>query len=194
MVIDEVLPEYDVNRVEHVTVGGEPVRVYAILLEVDLMQARRESPGGRAIFAARGAPDRVRRRIRKQPPPPPVEPLRLEELDDAGTWVKLGEDFGKEFVFGAIGRLHGREVEWRPVETAEFADFGEPGHLRVAAAFSVQSFGIGRSVLSGEARVRATDEGARRRLLIQWRAASPAVRVAMRGSINHIRKLSEGLG
>ena len=41
MVIDDVLPAYDANRVEHVTVGAEPVRVYANLLEVDLMQARR---------------------------------------------------------------------------------------------------------------------------------------------------------
>ncbi len=191
MVIDEALPGYDANRVEHVTVGAEPVRVYANLLEVDLMQARRESPGGRVLFAARGAPRELFRRIRREPAPEPEDPLRLEELDDEGTWVKLGEDFGKEFVFGTIGYLRGTEVEWRELGPGEYGDFREPGHFKVAANYSVQSFGIGRSVLSCETRVRATEERTRRRLLFQWRGASPALRLAMRGALNHIRKLSE---
>ena len=191
MVIDDVLPAYDANRVEHVTVGAEPVRVYSHLLEVDLMQARREGPGGRALFAARDAPAELARRVRGRRPAPPDEPLRLEELEPEGTWVKLGEDFGKEFVFGAVGWMHGTEIVWRPVEASDFSRFKEPGSVRVAVNLSVQSFGIGRSVLSCEARARATDARARRRLLLVWRAGSPAIRLAMRGALNHIRKLSE---
>jgi hypothetical protein len=192
MVIDDVLPAYDANRVEHVTVGAEPVRVYSHLLEVDLMQARREGPGGRALFAARDVPGEFARRVRGRRPPPPGEPLRLEELDSEGTWVKLGEDFGQEFVFGAVGWMHGREIVWRPLKASDFSRFKEPGSVKVAVNLSVQNFGIGRSVLSCEARARATDARARRRLLLVWRAGSPAIRVAMRGSMNHIRKLSEG--
>jgi hypothetical protein len=192
MVIDDVLPAYDANRVEHVTVGAEPVRVYANLLEVDLMQARREGTGGRAMFAARDAPGELARRVRGRRRPPPEEPLRLEELDSEGTWVKLGEDFGKEFVFGAVGWVHGTDVVWRPVEASAYTGFKEPGSLKIAVNLSVQSFGIGRSVLSCEARARATDDRARRRMLLLWRAGSPAIRVAMRGSLNHIRRLSEG--
>ena len=191
MVIDDVLPAYDANRVEHVTIAAEPVRVYANLLEVDLMRARRESPGGRALFTARSVPRELLRRVRRQPARVPEEPLRLAELKPRGTWVKLGEDFGKEFVFGTIGNLRGAEVDWRLLGAGEFAEFREPGHFKVAANYTVRSFGIGRSVLSCETRVRATEERTRRRLLIQWRGASPALRVAMRGALNHIRKLSE---
>ena len=191
MVIDDVLPAYDTNRVEHVTVRAEPVRVYANLLEVDLMQARREGTGGRALFAARDARGELARRMRGGRRPPPEDPLRLEELDSEGTWVKLGEDFGKEFVFGAVGWMHGTEIVWRPVEASGYTRFKEPGSLKIAVNLSVQSFGIGRSVLSCEARARATDDRARRRMLLWWRAGSPAIRVAMRGSLNSIRRLSE---
>ena len=192
MVIDDALPAYDANRVEHVTVRAEPVRVYASLLEVDLRQASREGTGGsRALFAARDAPGELARRMRGRRPPPPEEPLKLEELDSEGTWVKLGEDFGKEFVFGAVGWMHGGEVVWRPIEASAYTRFKEPGSLKIAVNLSVQSFGVGRSVLSCEARARATDDRARRRMLLAWKAGSPAIRLAMRGSLNQIRRLSE---
>lgn len=191
MVIDDVLPAYDANRVEHVTVRAEPVRVYANLLEVDLMEARREGPGGRALFAAREAPGAIAGLLRRGREQPQDDPLRLDALEEEGTWVKLGEDFGKEFVFGAVGWMHGTEIVWRPLQASEFVRFKEPGSVKVAVNLSTQSFGIGHSVLSCEARARATDDRARRRLQLVWRGGAPAIRVAMRGSLNHIRKLSE---
>ena len=191
MVIDDLLPAYDATKVEHVTVEAEPARVYASLLEADLTQAYRGSPSMRALFAVRGAPSAIGRRIRKRPPPPEPDALKLQELTGEGEWVKLGEDFGKEFVFGAIGRFWGREIEWREIKAEDFAGFETPGYGKIAANLSVRSFGIGRSVLSYEARTKATDDRSRRRFLLYWRAVSPGVGIVLRGTLAYIRSLAE---
>jgi hypothetical protein len=191
MVIDDLLPEYDATKVEHVTVAAEPARVYATLLDADLMQAYRGSRSMRALFAVRGAPAAIGRRLRKQPPPSEPDALKLQDLTEEGEWVKLGEDFGKEFVFGAIGRFWGGEMEWRKIQASEFTAFDEPGYGKIAANLSVRSFGIGRSVLSYEARTKATDDHARRRFMLYWRAVSPGVGIVLRGTLAYIRSIAE---
>lgn len=191
MVIDEVLPRYDKTKVEHVTVEAEPARVYAAVLEADLMQAYRGSPTMRALFGLRGGPAAVRRRVRKEPPPPEPEALRIGEIPEEGEWVKLGEDFGSEIVFGAIGVFWGREINWEKIKASEFVGFDRPGYAKIAANLSVRSFGIGRTLLSYEARTLATDENARKALRRYWLVVSPGIGLVLKGTLRYIKSLAE---
>ena len=152
MLIDELLPRFDRSKVETTIVEAEPARVYAAVLEADLMQAYKGSPSMRALFAARDAPAAVARLIRRESAPPEPEALRLDALEEEGEWVKLGEDFGKEFVFGAIGRFWGRDISWETIRAEDFKDYDRPGFGKVGANFSVRSYGIGRTLLTYEAR------------------------------------------
>jgi len=191
VLIDEIMPRWDRSKVEHVTVEAEPARVYAAILEADLMQAYKGNPSSRALFAARGAPSAIARRIRREPPPPEPDALRLGEIPDKGEWVKLGEDFGKEFVFGAIGRFWGRETSWERITGSEFRDFDRGGFGKVAAGLSVRSYGIGRSVLSYEARTVGTTGKATRGIQRYWLVVSTGIAIVLKGTLHHMKSIAE---
>jgi hypothetical protein len=191
VLIDELLPNYDVTRVEHLTVAADPERAYEAMLEADLMRAYEGSLTMRILFAAREAPAAVARRLRGMPAPTQPEALRLADLPQRGEWVKLGEEPGSELAFGAVGRFWGREISWREIEAAQFAGFAEPGYGKIAASLSVAPFGAGRSVLSYEARTAATDEAARAGIRRYWRLVSPGVGIVLRGTLAYLRTLAE---
>lgn len=191
MLIDELMPQFDRSKVETVIVEAEPARVYAAVLEADLMKAYRGSPAMRALFAARGAPSAVARRVRREPAPPEPDALRLDALEDEGEWVKLGEDFGKELVFGAIGRFWGRDISWETIRAEDFKEFRQPGFGKVAANFSVRSYGIGRTLLTYEARTAGTYPPASRGIKRYWVVVGPGIGIVLRGTVRYIKSLAE---
>ncbi len=191
MLIDELLPRFDRSKVETTIVEAEPARVYAAVLEADLMQAYKGSPSMRALFAARDAPAAVARLIRRESAPPEPEALRLDALEEEGEWVKLGEDFGKEFVFGAIGRFWGRDISWETIRAEDFKDYDRPGFGKVGANFSVRSYGIGRTLLTYEARTAGTYPPATRGIKRYWVVVGPGIGIVLRGTIRYIKSLAE---
>ena len=182
MLIDELIPRFDRSKVETTIVEAEPARVYAAVLEADLMQAYKGSPSMRALFAARDAPAAVARLIRRESAPPEPEALRLDALEEEGEWVKLGEDFGKEFVFGAIGRFWGRDISWETIRAEDFKDYDRPGFGKVGANFSVRSYGIGRTLLTYEARTAGTYPPATRGIKRYWVVVGPGIGIVLRGN------------
>ncbi|MGA8217861.1 MAG: hypothetical protein WB771_04795 [Solirubrobacterales bacterium] len=191
MLIDELMPRFDRSKVETVIVEAEPARVYSAVLEADLMQAYKGSPAMRVLFAARDAPSAIARRMRKEPAPPEPDALRLDALEDEGEWVKLGEDFGQELVFGAIGRFWGRDISWETIGAEDFKDFRQPGFGKVAANFSVRSYGIGRTLLTYEARTAGTHPPASRAIKRYWVVVGPGIGIVLRGTVRYIKSLAE---
>lgn len=191
MLIDDLLPRFDRSTVQTVIVEAEPARVYASVLEADLVQAYRGSPSMRVLFAARTIPSAIARRVRRRPPPPEPEAWRIGEMPEQGEWVKLGEDFGKEIAFGAIGRFWGRDITWETIRAEDFKDFDQPGFGKVAANFSVRSYGIGRSLLTYEARTAGTNPPATRGIKRYWVVVGPGIGVVLRGTIRYIKSLAE---
>ncbi len=191
MLIDEFLPRFDRSKVETTIVEAEPARVYAAVLEADLTQAYKGSPSMRALFAARGAPSAIARLFRREPAPPEPETLRLDALEEEGEWVRLGEDFGKELVFGAIGRFWGRDISWETIRAEDFRDFDRPGFGKIAANFSVRSYGIGRTLLTYEARTAGTYPPASRGIKRYWVVVGPGIGIVLRGTIRYIKSLAE---
>ena len=191
MLLDEVMPRFDATRVEHLVVAAPPARVYAGALDVDFIQVWRESPALRVLFGLRGAPQAAARRLRRRPPAPDPDPMRLEEMPDHGDWVKLAEEPEREIVFGAIGRFWGREIAWERIEAGEFEGFDRPGYGRIACNISLRPYGEGRTQLSYEARTATTDEASRRRFRRYWLLVSPFVGVVMRAFLASVRRSAE---
>ena len=185
------MPRFDRSKVETMIVEAEPERVYAAVLEADLVQAYKGSPAMRALFAARTVPSAIARRIRKQPPPPEPEAWRIGEMPEEGEWVKLGEDFGKEIAFGAIGRFWGRDVDWERIGAGDFEDFDRAGYGKVAANFSVRSYGIGRTLLTYEARTVGTDPTSRRGIKRYWVVVGAGIGIVLKGTLRYVKSLAE---
>jgi hypothetical protein len=190
MRLDDLLPQGDVGALHREVIDAEPVRVYVVAIEADLALAARRERAVAALMAARATPTRLARALRLRPAPA-ANPVRLATLPDPGEWVRLDEDFGHEFVFGAAGRVRSRSISWRQIRGSEFAGFAEPGHARVAASLSLEPDGGGRTVLSFELRAIATDPESRRRLLRYWRFASPLVSQFMRGVLRYMKEEAE---
>jgi hypothetical protein len=104
--------QHDVIAVEREVIDAEPARVYVTAIEADLAHAAHRSRAVAALLAARAAPTRLARGLRRGPSEP-ADPVRLSTLPDPGEWVWLDEDFGREIVFGAVGRVGSLERYWR---------------------------------------------------------------------------------
>jgi hypothetical protein len=190
MRLDGQLDQHDVAAVHHEVIDADPARVYVIAIEADLARAAHRSRTVAALLAARATPTRLARGLRRRPAQV-ADPVRLSTLPDPGEWVWLDEDFGREIVFGAIGRIGVRAVSWRQIRAAEFEGWREPGYARVAANLSLRPDGAGRTVLSFELRAMATDPETRRRLRRYWRFASPLIGQFMRGVLRYIKDEAE---
>lgn len=199
LLIDEVLPDYDVTVIEHLVIDAPPDAVYETVREMDFMQIH--SPLVDAAMAARGLPTTIGRWLGRPAPPPP-QTMRLADLldppvdADAETdalegWVGLGEVQGREIVFGAIGKVWQPDIDWKPVAADEFAAFAEPDYAKIAAGFSLRRYGRHRTLLSYEARTAGTDDGSRDKFLRYWWLVRPFVRVVMRAAVTTARDLAQ---
>ena len=198
MLIDEVLPEFDATIVEHLVIDAPPDVVYDTARTMDFLQIH--SPIVDAAMYLRGLPSMIARR-RNDQPVPPTPSMRLADLLDGGDdptasegWLALGEVPGHELVFGAIGKVWQADIDWRPVTADEYRHFAEPDYAKLAAGFSIRSYGAGRTLLSYEARTAGTDDAARRKFLRYWWLVQRFVRVVMRAAVVTVKDLAEGRG
>lgn len=189
MLIDEVQPDFDAARLEHRVVPGEPQAVYEIVLEADFIDAWKNNDAVRVLFALHAIAERLASLVRS-----PVEPaaevasMRLAHLPRRGDWVVLCTDPPREIVFGAIGRFWAGETAWEEIDASEFAGFERPGFAKIACNFSLRPYGEGTTLVSYEARTRATDPAARRAFLRYWRVVSPFVGIVMRSMLGVIEQ------
>jgi hypothetical protein len=196
VLLDSLLPEFDVTRIEHRVIDGRPAGVYEVAIHADFLDAVRRRRIVRGLFGLRAAAERVAaaaRRSQAVGPPEPVA-LRLAEMPEHGDWVRLGEDPPNEFAFGVIGRFWGGETVWRQIDSSAFMSFDISGYARIAANLSLRPYGERRTLLSYEARTEATDEAARRAFLRYWTVVLPGVGVVMRSLLAVIADEARGLG
>lgn len=196
LLIDEFLPVFDETIVEHLVIEAPPEAVYRTVREMDFLSIH--SPLMDAATFVRMLPDRIGRKIRKEPPPPPPPTMRLADLFERPVepgflegWVPLGEEPSRELVFGAVGKVWQPEIEWKQVPPGEFAAFAEPGFAKIAAGFSMRSYGESRTLLSYEARTAGTDQESRRKFGRYWWLVSVFVGVVLRAALKTAKDLAE---
>jgi hypothetical protein len=180
LLLDEVMPQYDVHEVHSLWVPGEPPAAYDAVLAVQAREVRLFSPLMRLrtfgrlghVFDARA-------------------PL-LAEMVKIG-FIPLGERPGEEVVVGAIGRFWSL-LGNRPQAVEDFLAFEEPGYAKAALNFRVVPEGAGTRITT-ETRVIGTDGGATRKFRRYWfliRLGSGAIRrswlKAIRRRLERIRR------
>jgi hypothetical protein len=135
LLLDGALPGFAFSRLESVALAAPPPVAYDAARGLDLLTIH--SPLVNAAVWARGLPERLGHRPMPTPPS-----LRVADLfDTAGEawegqpWVALGENPGRELVFGAVGKPWRASIEWQRVEPEHFPSFDEAGWAKMAAAF-----------------------------------------------------------
>jgi hypothetical protein len=183
MLIDQLLPEFDATRIEHRVVPGAVSDAYDAAVGIDFVDAVRQTQALRGLLVLRAQTERIASVIRRSGSAAPArgpEALRLADLPEQGEWVRLGADPPNEIVFGVIGRFWAGETVWERIDASDFGAFARPGYAKIAANFSFRPYGDARTLVSYEARTRASDATARRAFWRYWRVASPFVGKVMR--------------
>jgi hypothetical protein len=182
------MPAFDATRIEHLVIHAPPATVFDAAIHADLVDAVRRSRMVHGLFALRGSAERVAaiaRRIEVSAPSD-LPSMRLADLPEHGDWVRLGEDPPNEFAFGAIGRFWAAETSWTESDSGAFAAFDRPGYAKIAASLSLRAYGDQDTLLTYEARTKATDEDSRRQFLRYWTFVSPGVGIVMRSALKVI--------
>ncbi len=184
MLLDTVLPAYDVAEVHSVSVRASPERVFRAVHGV----TPAEVPEFRLLMWMRALPSQVlaRRRFRFMHHTPV-----LDQFLRAGFTV-LAEERDHELVVGRIGQFW-RLVRGSAVDVTtgrEFVDFQQPGYAKAALNFSVQPEGD-RTRLRTETRVRATDPRSRTRFFRYWLLVGPGSGLIRRSWLRAIQRRAE---
>lgn len=158
LLIDELLPHFDVSSRHEIRVGAPVEAVYACLWTADL----NASPVTRTLFAIRGG------HFSK---PATSAPLTLRMLPGVG-FTLLGERPGDEVAFGLIGKPWQPAYEVRRFEAPAFGPFEEPGYAKIVWNFRVKPDGSSSS-LSTQTRVHCTDRASLVKLRLYWMFTGP---------------------
>lgn len=161
MLIDDVMPVYDVIKHHEAVLSARPEVVFDAIKGIDFGR----SPYIRALLTLRELPQLVRGAL-------PSERLDFEFLMNRG-FVVLAEDPDREIVLGVAGRF------WRPdggmvrVDPSEFLTLELPNLAKATMNFAVTDLGGGKTKLTTETRVLCTDNKARRNFGIYWKVIGP---------------------
>jgi hypothetical protein len=182
--LDKHMPNWDATRIERRVIDATPENVYDAALNTDFVDAVRRSRGVQVLFAMRAAAERVLTAVRRRPPVrAAAATLRVGALPLRGEWVTLGQDWPHEIAFGAIGRFWAGETKWLISDASVFGSFQQPGFAKIACHFAFRRLGDGRTLVTYEARTKATDATSRRAFLRYWRLVSPFVGLVMRSML-----------
>jgi hypothetical protein len=174
LLIDQVLPTYDVGVVHADVFRTTPARCYLVASELDLFQ----TPVIRALIGIRRLPQRVASTLRGRRATTTLEvsrrTFRFRDMVDLG-WISLGETPSVEIVLGQVGRpWKGVAVSTQvPTTPEQFTNFNDPGFAKIATSLRVDPYGNDSSILTMDTRVVLTDETSRRRFKRYWLVIGP---------------------
>ena len=197
MLIDELLPAYDVSDSVATVVAADAAATWGALLETDLIEVGRRKPLVGALGAVRMLPELAAHLLHGERPPGAPERMTLRQTTEApageGGWVLLGERPGAEIALGLVGRFWRPVIEYEAVPADRFASFDEPGWAKTVYALSVRRLSPGRTLLEGTMRTATTDEHARRWFNRYWTlGVGSGAHVLVRGLLEVARAEAEG--
>ena len=163
-ILDDVMPAYDVRDAHSIWIPSSVGAAYTAVRTVTAAEVPLFTP----LMAVRVLPALLLGR-------PLSFDLRRPILVNAerNGFVPLGEQAGSELALGAVGRfwsLTGNRLV-QLADRAAFETFEEPGYAKAVMGFRVVPEGAGCRVIT-ETRVVGTDDEARRRFALYWRAIS----------------------
>jgi hypothetical protein len=180
MVLDQHVPAWNARERHSIRIAATPAEALAAARAV----TPREVPVFLVLMGLRSLPTALARRSRRR-----LDAPLLDGFERMG-FASLGES-ESELAYGGVGRFWQPGGGLRRVGADEFAGFAEPGYVKAGFNFLVEADGDGRSVLSTETRVVATDAGARRRFRLYWTFVYPGSALIRRGWLRAIRSRAE---
>jgi hypothetical protein len=188
ILLERFIPNADIVESHHIVVDVTPEVTWAALKSVNF--AKIGSPLARALLAIRVLLVRsARRRLGLRPLSVPVR-LTLDNLEEFGQ-MKLAERQGVEIVIGALGRPGDVESLFERRTPAEFVAFECPGYVKGGGSFLVEPYGEKRTLLSYEARLRATDTRTRRQLMLWTTLFAPVMKRMSIRTLESVKSAAE---
>jgi len=197
MLLDELMPVYDVSDGVATIVNADVGTTWDALLEADLLEVGRRRPAVAVLGALRILPDLITQLLRGELPSRHPGRMRLQDLTTIplgdGGWVLLGRHEREEIALGLVGRFWRPVIEFASVTSpAEFRSFGEPGFAKTIYALSVQAIGSRQTLLSGVMRTATTDDDARRWFRRYWTlGVGSGAHVLVNGLLDVVREMAE---
>jgi hypothetical protein len=181
LLLDAVLPEFDVSKRYRVGIRASPDRVFEEVLRYDFGRSRVTG----LLMALRGYGGRIRRAAAKEPGTLPESLARF-------GFVPLAEAPGEELVFGLIGQFWRPSGGLRSVSAAEFTSFRDPGFAKAAWNLRVaRTSDPAVTELSTETRVACYGDSARRKFLLYWRVVEPFSGLIRWSLLRGVRRAAE---
>ncbi|MBB5155972.1 hypothetical protein [Saccharopolyspora phatthalungensis] len=180
--VDDFALEPDFDAMEHMVADVPPEKMYTTLRHLDLLTVH--SRVADLAMWVRDLPERLKRRV------PPRVPTRLtfDDLVASGEWVLLGEQPGREVVYGAAGRFWTPIVRMESVSAEDFAQYHRSRRGKIVASLSVRPYGRHSSLMTYDIRTTLDDLISRWVFGMYWRTVSPFVRSIMRATLRTAAK------
>jgi hypothetical protein len=178
--LDIFIPDYEVvdRHSVRVAVPAEVVLTAATEMKIE------KCPLIRAIFKGREL-------IFGSEPDNTVRPQGLLAEAQSLGWRVLAELPGREFVLGAVTKPWEPNPVFRGVAPDEFANFKDPGYVKIAWTLRADAVGNTASVFRTETRAVATDAEARKQFRRYWSFLSPGIIVIRRVMLPAVKAEAE---
>jgi len=122
-----------------------------------------------------------------------VLPKPLLLWAEALGWGVLAQVPGREVILGAVTRPWEPNVVFRSLQPDEFADFREPGYVKIIWTLRSDPVSATESIARTDTRVTTTDPGARAKFRRYWAFLSPGILLIRRVALAMVKKEAECL-
>lgn len=178
--LDRFMPAYDVVERRLARIGAPAQTVWAVIPEIKLG----ESVFVRALLKCRelmlgGQATKIEL------------PAGLVAQMKAIGWNVLSETSGREIVFGAVAKPWESDPHFRAVPPAEFADFREPGYVKIVWTLRVHRICADQCIFSTETRAMPTDSTSRAKFRRYWAVVLPGVKAIRRILVKTLKAEAE---
>ena len=178
--LDRFMPTYEVVERHRTYVAAPAAITLAAASEMDLQELRivRYIFKGRELLLGTKPDERPR-------------PRGIIALTRSLGWAVLAETPGREIVMGAVTQPWESDVVFRPVPPEAFANFNDPGYVKIVWTLRADAVGDNASIFRTETRVVATDAVARLRFRRYWSLLSPGIVLIRRATLGPVREEAE---
>jgi len=179
--LDANLPAYDFREYHEVEVAATAEQTRRAVYEL----REEDIPVANALMAVRSAFAREKLPAGRRGPV-------LEGMRDGRSGFLMLSEGANEVVCVMAGAPWEDRVATKELTPSYWRGYQEPNAIRVAFNFRWTAAGPGRTRLSTETRVQATDTEARQRMAMYWRVIGPGSGLIRRAMLNGVAKRAEG--
>ncbi|MBI9082297.1 MAG: hypothetical protein JEZ11_01785 [Desulfobacterales bacterium] len=183
MKLDAFLSNYHFSETHEIRIAAPPQAVWNAAMGADL----NESVFVKLLMSLRFLPARL---TGKKPPEGQGVALTFDDFAAAG-FIKLDEEYPKEFLLGLAGRFWKISGELLDLTPAEFLAFEIPGYAKAGWNLTFAEIAPGVTRLSTETRIRCMGAEARRKFFPYWMLIRPFSGLIRMEMLRIIKKQAE---